>query len=249
MEFLASQLERVSWYFDYDGSLCPHLEVWEKRVYDPERVVALLGALAKKSAKVLWNTGRRPESLGGVHPEYLKYSGYFIQGTAFWDGELQERHLLVKELPPGYITKMEGFFSGHPRFKLEKKPTSLRIAPGPQVSMDQIPEILTQLPEGEPSPWEWIVGHRGAELLPRGFNKGSAVEDGLKRFGESLIPIAIGDDLLDKAAVEVAIARGGYAFVVGESVGWITEVKHRPDQVFFCESPADLHEMLWDLLK
>lgn len=249
MDLLVRKLEHVSWFFDFDGSLCPHQEVWEKRTYNPEDILRLLSELQKKTQKIFWNTGRRPESLGSVHPDYLQYSGYFIQGTAYWDAETQRRELLVDELAADYVQKIEAHFINHARFRLEKKPTSLRIAPGPKVSMDEMPEILAGLPHATPANWNWIVGHRGAELLPVGFDKGSALRDGLRRIGKTSVPVAVGDDVLDRAAIEAAIEADGYAVLVGEGCGWITEVKHRPEQIIFCEHPSDVHQLVWEMLK
>jgi 16S rRNA C1402 (ribose-2'-O) methylase RsmI len=35
---------------------------------------------------------------------------------------------------------------------------------------------------------------------------------------------------------------------VGDACGWVTELKHRPQQIVFCETPARVHELLERLL-
>ena len=85
MPSIFKDLARSAWFLDYDGTLCPHLEVWEERGYRVEDISSAVNNLAKKSCKVMWNTGRRPESLGGVKKQFLDYSGYFIHGSVFWD--------------------------------------------------------------------------------------------------------------------------------------------------------------------
>ncbi len=242
-------LDRSLWFFDYDGSLCPHLEIWEKRSYEPKEIVKLLNRLTKTGAQVYWNTGRRVESLESLDKEYLNHSGYFVQGSFFWDATKHEAVRLAPELPATFVIELQNEFKKYPLYRLEIKPTSMRIAPLEGVSMDAMPQLLKKMVTNTPQNWKWLIGHRGAELLPEGFDKGSGLLSTLKLSAKKSIPIAIGDDLFDKPAVEAALQNNGYAILVGEGCGWITEVAHSSEQIIFFENPEALHRWILELLK
>lgn len=227
-------LNELTFYLDYDGSLCPHLEVWEERVYDPEIILDLMQRLSSKAAGVFWNTGRRPESLASVHKSFMEYSGFFMQGAGFWDHKRQSLEELGPRVPeewaPSYLKKIQQW----PELRLEVKACSLRVAAFQKSARAALEDFVGQELARELPGWRWHLGSRGAELLAEGINKGTALVSAAKKFGG--IPVALGDDVLDRPALEEAIKLGGYGVVVGEHCGWATEIDHKASQLVFCEN-------------
>lgn len=239
----SSVLARTVWFLDYDGSLCPHQEIWEERTYDPVVIHKTLNKLKSREAELFWNTGRRAESLGSVYEPFLEIPGYFIHGSCFW----QDKHDWIGPSVPESLRKAAQEIAHRvPHLKLEIKQTSLRFTPSPGKPLDEVRKALDELAHITPGEWQWISGPRGSELLARGFDKAVAVQREMQtRIGK--IPIAVGDDPLDRPAIEAAIRLGGYGIVVGEGCGWVTEIPHRPDQVIFFEKPHGVLDLIDDL--
>jgi hypothetical protein len=229
-------LKDLYFFLDFDGSLCPHLEVWEGQGYDPQEILSVVSALGKKSGGVYWNTGRRVESLGSVMSDYLLFSGYFIQGSMRWDAKAKTSTLVGPKLPERVVEFYKGLLEGESRLRLEVKASSLRIAPYQSADMSEVHKFVLTNPLPDEFPhWVWHVGARGAEMLARDYDKGFAIRDvesGIKAPG-AFKPVVIGDDLLDRPAVEEALKRDGYAILVGEHCGWATEIDHKAWQVEF----------------
>jgi len=241
-------LARTAWFIDYDGSVCPHQEVWEERVYDPATIQGFVSRLAQKAGGVFWNTGRRPESLGSVHSQFLDQSGYFIHGSFYWDAEKRESVQLGTSLPPGVGDRFAALMSGYPELRLEIKPTGLRVAP---LQLSQLPRarhFAQATRDLVPVGFAWQSSHRGNELLPLGFDKAFAVEREMAKMPLDTIPLAIGDDLMDRPAFVAALERDGFVIPVGDACGWVTELKHTPDQVIYCEDPSRVQELIESLL-
>ncbi len=236
------------WFFlDFDGSLCPHLEVWEERTYDPHDILGVVDKLARKSGGMYWNTGRRPESLGSVLPEFLKYPGYFIQGSLRWDPQQKTGTLCGPPLPAGLAEHYQKLLQEEGRLRLEVKASSLRIAPYQSGDMSELAKFILKHPlPPSHADWVWHVGARGAELLSREYNKGFAIRDVASRVGSEkrFKPVVIGDDLLDRPAVEEALSRQGYAILVGEHCGWATEIEHKAWQVEYFNEASQALEFL-----
>ena len=238
-------LPQTTWFLDYDGSLCPHVEVWEERTYNPNDILEVVEVLASK-AEVFWNTGRRPESLGGVHADFLKQRGYFIQGSAFWEPGYSEAKMLAPLLKIDEFTELLKLADSFKFLRSEIKPTSVRLA---AVKIEDMRELRKNMPRFEsltPPGYFWLLGYRGAELLPNGFSKATAIERSL---AAGKIPVVVGDDVLDRPAAEEAIQRGGFAIVVGEHCGWITEVAHQSDQVLVFSDPFEVQAFIRDLCR
>lgn len=248
MKLLEVPLAKQAWYFDYDGSLCPHQEVWEERTYNPEEIYSAVEGLAARGARIVWNTGRRPESLGSVDARFLNYTGYFVHGSVRWDPP-NRATLIGPALPAGLAEAAARACEPHADLKLEVKPTSLRITPVNEHELDRLFSRLSSFLQTTPEGWAWARGRRGIELLALGHDKSSAVREDARREGAGFIPIAVGDDVFDRPAFEEAFAAGGYAIAVGSGVGWVTELHHNPDQLIFCESPLRVLELLADLIR
>lgn len=238
-------LSKTVWFLDYDGSLCPHQESWEERTYSPAEVLQTLHHLGQRGAHILWNTGRRVESIGGMQPGFLDFSGFFIQGTIYWSAARKEALTLSPPLPAAYGQLIGQILQGQTHYKLELKPTSLRISSlDGEVNpafMTYIQKIVDQTPAG----WRWIYGQRAAELLPEGFDKGSAVvrEMGLP-FAKGLIPVAVGDDLFDRPAFVASLAHGGYAILIGDHVECLADLKGPPDKIMHFATPSGFTDWL-----
>lgn len=227
---ISARLSRTTWMFDYDGTLCPHREVHESRHEDPQHIVGLLKGLEGQGARVLWNTGRRPESLFSLSPLYREFSGYFIQGTQFWDCQRQETILIGRSVSSDLLAAIEELLGEYPLFHLEKKMSSLRLAMTQSQDVVGYGEIQNQLAvrlnaifemprfAHLKGVWEWIVGHRGVELLQTDFGKGRAVIEDLTRNEGRDLYIALGDDHFDRPALCEAAQRGGWAIMIGSAI-------------------------------
>jgi hydroxymethylpyrimidine pyrophosphatase-like HAD family hydrolase len=240
-----SLLSRTQWFLDFDGSLCPHLEVWEERTYDPQKIYQLVKKLHERSRGIVWNTGRRPESLASVHPGFLEFPGYFIHGSVRWDPKAQKSEFLSPKIPDEVGQHFEQILKSHPKLRLEKKPTALRVAPFDPVALPQLTHFVDSSDYVAPQGWDWYLGARGAELLPKGFDKRTALKHELK--GDS-IPVAIGDDHFDGPAFQEALIRGGFAMLVGENCGFVTQMKQQAWQTIYCDDSASVMRKISRLL-
>jgi len=235
---------------DFDGSLCPHLEVWEGQAGDPQEICNVVSKLAAQSGGVYWNTGRRVESLGSLLSDFLLFSGYFVQGSIRWDAGIKKATLVGPEVPAELVTMYQKLLESESRLRLELKPSSLRVAPYQNVNMAELHKFILLNPLPAPiKGWVWHVGARGAELLSTEYNKSFAIRDVVSRVepGQAFKPVVIGDDLLDRPAVEEALKREGYAILVGEHCGWATEIEHKAWQVEFFNEPHQALEFLKSL--
>lgn len=248
MKLSGSILARTAWFLDYDGSVCPHQEVWEERTYNPEEIYGFVTRLAAKAASVQWNTGRRPESLGGVHPGFLERPGYFIQGSVHWDPVAKLAKRIGPDLPPGIADIFETALEKYPELRLEVKPTGLRVAPVQTGTMARVAHFAEATRDLTPVGWTWMVGHRGTELMADGYDKARALVEEMPKFPAGTLPVVVGDDIPDRPAFIEALARGGFVIPVGDACGWVTELKHRPDQVVFCENPSRVQALVERLL-
>ena len=237
-------LKDIVWFFDYDGSLCPHQEVWELRAYNPQEIKDVLEHLKNLGSQIYWNTGRRPESLGDVQLDFLDYPGYFIQGAAVWDEKTKKARALAPLLPQDWVKKFTDTELFEEKvFRKEAKPHSFRVAPAQLAFLRELKAKVHSF--GAPKGWKWVVGYRGAELLPEGFDKGSAIRLYYENSANSKkIPIAVGDDALDLPAIKECIERGGYGILVGEHCGWITNLPHKAQQLMYFDRPKDLHDYI-----
>lgn len=247
---LSRFLDQSVWFFDYDGSLCPHTEIWEERAYDPQGILQILSDFESRIAALYWNTGRRLRSLAEVDEGFLRFSGYFMHGTSYWDAGERRETVLSPHLPKDFVESFtEKIASESGWLKFEVKATGLRIAP---IKLNQL-DRLYSWSEGLLSPdgFTWHQNHRAVELAPDSFDKGSAIRHALSKLKvkkANPLPVAIGDDVSDRAAIAEVLKLGGHALLVGEGCGWITEIPHRADQINFFEAPIDVHRFLQNLL-
>lgn len=245
-----AHLKDLVFFLDFDGSLCPHLEVWEERSYDPTGIESIVNRLHSLSRGVFWNTGRRVESLASVNENFLKLNGYFIQGSMRWDASQRQEKLCGPSVPQSLAKFYEENMQGQGTLRLEVKMSSLRVAPYQSGSLNDVGVLLDKvpLPKEFETAWHWHRGARGAELLAKGFDKSFALVDYYSHASSSgAIPVAVGDDSLDRPAIEEALNRGGYAILVGEHCGWATEIEHKAWQITYCDQPSDVLNLLSQL--
>ncbi len=248
MSFDRRFLDRCLWFFDYDGTLCPHQEVWEERRYDPQQIYQLATELKKKSSDLLWNTGRRTESLFSVEKQFQDISGYFIQGSQFWNAKSKQLEQLSPPVDPHIVSLWTNEIAQYKHMRFEAKISSCRIATTNPDHSHQIANVVQSI-SPPPQNWQWHLGGRGAELLCNGFNKASVIDHYLSTHSKKdSIVIAAGDDFFDKPAIEKALQLGGYAILVGPHCGWITEIPHHPSHVLYFDTPSDLHNFLRNLM-
>ncbi len=247
MRSLLRDLSKSVYFLDYDGTLCPHLEVWEGVGYNPQDIQVTVQNLARKSLGVWWNTGRRTESLQAVNNELIKYPGFFVQGSVYWNPIEGKKELIGKELPQSFVTALsERMRSEESHYRLEIKPTAARVASFRKTQKKYLRKFVDSLGIEIPSGWEWRIGDRGAEFLLKNCSKGSALQYAFENrlVARGSIPVVAGDDVFDRPAMEFALQNGGYAILVGEGCGWITEIPHRSSQVVFFREPKDFLQFL-----
>ena len=81
-----------------------------------------------------------------------------------------------------------------------------------------------------------------------GFDKSFALKDYYSEPStHGAIPVAVGDDSLDRPAIEEALNRGGYAILVGEHCGWATEIEHKAWQINYFNEPSEVLKFLAQL--
>ena len=236
-------MPKTLWFLDYDGSVCPHQEIWEPRKYSSDDILTTVKHLAEQTQGVYWNTGRRVKSLESVNPGFLSFPGFFVHGSIFWSPESKKETILARTLDTSFVNWIEKKIEGEKNWlRLEVKPTALRITPLKLEKIFEVEEFLKKLTlPGAGQDWHWQFGPRGAEFLLKNFNKGTALQKGLAESKNPLaLPVVVGDDFQDSYAVREALRRNGHALLVGENCGWITEIPHKPDQVHFFESASDV---------
>jgi len=246
MRALLRDLSKSVCFLDYDGTLCPHLEVWEDRIYGVQDIYHSVQSLAKKTLGVWWNTGRRVESLKSVSEKFLEHSGFFIQGSYHWDAEQKKLDQLGVSFPQEYSGHLLERFKSETQYRLELKSTGARVVALRKTQKKFVKKFVDTLGLNLEGGWEWRIGERGAELLHEKFSKGKALEYAFEKgfVPANAIPVVAGDDLFDRPAMEFALSRGGYAILVGDACGWITEIPHRSSQVVFFREPKDFLQFL-----
>ena len=246
MRALIKDLSKCAFFLDYDGTLCPHTEVWEERVYNPQEIYSAVMQASRNVKSVMWNTGRRVESLAGVSENFLKFSGFFVQGSVLWDSSTGTQKTIGPKIPASLVGALQDLVQFEVQYRLEIKETGARLAPIRRTQRKNIRKFIEGLNFVLPDDWEWRIGDRGAELLHKGFSKGLAVAHAYenKLVPSDAIPVVAGDDLFDRSAMEFALARGGYAILLGDGCGWITQIPHRSSQVIFFREPKDFLQFL-----
>jgi len=238
-------LLKSCWFFDYDGSLCPHLEVWEEHNYDSGLILQTLLKLQKKSRGVYWNTGRRLESLLRVNADYGLIPGYFVHGSYSWDTKNLEQ--LGEPLPPEWEEKLRTALKDFPGLRLEIKPTALRVASTKIPPGQDLRSFRHKMESIAPPGWKWHIGHRGMELLQDTCTKATGLQRTLALMPKDTLPLAVGDDPLDGPALREALVRGGIAVLIGENCGFMSEIPHKSSQILYFEDPSKFHEYLEEL--
>jgi trehalose 6-phosphate phosphatase len=111
--------------------------------------------------------------------------------------------------------------------------------PHPGTDIPQLKRALSYLMEQIGEGLKLIAGHAVFEIQLRGFDKGRAIRRFMKtRPFLGRRPVFIGDDEIDRAGFDAALARGGLAFTVGIDLPGMSGRFANPDEV-----RAWLHEL------
>jgi trehalose 6-phosphate phosphatase len=111
--------------------------------------------------------------------------------------------------------------------------------PHPGTDIPQLKGALSYLMEQIGEGLKLIAGHAVFEIQLRGFDKGRAIRRFMKtRPFLGRRPVFIGDDEIDRAGFDAALARGGLAFSVGIDLPGMSGRFANPDEV-----RAWLHEL------
>ena len=114
--------------------------------------------------------------------------------------------------------------------------------PSPETDVERLKRALSCLMgriAGTGNALKLIAGHAVFEIQLQGFDKGRAIRRFMKTkpfLGR--MPVFIGDDEIDRAGFEAALARGGLAFSVGIDLPGVSGRFANPDEV-----RAWLHEL------
>lgn len=230
--------DEISLFLDVDGTLID-IAPRPQDVVVPAALIGDLVAVAQRlDGALVLNSGRsiaqidrlfRPLRFcaAGVHGAELRFSS---------DGEVQQEPAAA--LPSAFRASLDALSRRFPGALVEDKGAS--VALHYRFCAERRAELLAtieaQLAQQEDDSLMILPGHFVFEVKRKGYDKGTAVSALMEAKSFSgRVPVAIGDDVTDEAAFQVALARGGYAFSVGQEVAGLSG---------YFETPADVRRWL-----
>lgn len=226
--------DEISLFLDVDGTLID-IAPRPRDVVVPAALIGDLvaaaqrldGALALISGRSIAEIDRlfRPLRFcaAGVHGAELRFSS---------DGEVQQAPSAA--LPSAFRDRLDALSQRFPGALVEDKGAS--VALHYRFCADRRAELLAAidalLVQQKDDSLMILPGHFVFEVKRKGYDKGTAVAALMET--ESFagrVPVAIGDDVTDEAAFEIALARGGYAFSVGREVAGLSGYFETPGDV------------------
>jgi trehalose 6-phosphate phosphatase len=229
---------RWALFLDVDGTLLDLAETPEQ-VYVPERLKALLRALAERmDGAVALISGRTIDNLDELFtPVQLCASGVHGAERRDANGHIARASIDTSKLQ-SVREELTRFIHSHEGLLLEDKSFAIalhyRLAPQLQeAALAVVTSILDRLGH------EYVLqaGKCVYEIRPRAWTKGTAVRAFLSEPSfAGRVPIYIGDDVTDEHAFDVVNELGGLSVRVGDAAA--TSARFRLPRV------ADVHEWL-----
>lgn len=210
--------EAIAWFFDVDGTVAEIAESPDAVRVDPE-FAALIAALHRQSQGALALVSGRPiADLDALFPgaRYAAAGQHGLERRGA-NGAVTSLAREQGAALDGARAFLEELVARHRGLRLEVKPHSLalhyRQAPALASFVHRTMRTLVQ---GLGAGYTLQPGKRIVELLPKGSDKGTAVEAFLAEppfAGRT--PVFVGDDLTDEHAFAIVNAREGYSVKVG----------------------------------
>lgn len=209
-------LDRHALFLDIDGTLL-EFQARPDAVRSPPELRALLSSLFERMKGALALVSGRPiTDIDRVfHPEaYPAAGGHGVELRFEGGADIQSETL---EFPKQLVESMQGFVSEHEGLLLEVKPAgiALHYRQRPELQTE-IQVMLEELSTHLDDRFTMLAGKMVVEFLPRGYDKGTAVETFLKHSPfAGRCPVFIGDDVTDEKAFAIVNHRGGHSIRVG----------------------------------
>jgi trehalose 6-phosphate phosphatase len=237
--------DKVALFLDLDGTVLDIAQVPEE-VTTPPDLTAVLGRLqARLGGALAVLTGRKIEDVDRLlSPLRLPAAGVHGSEIRFEpEGKIETGS---REVPAGLVEAVRDFVAATPGLLLEHKGISIavhyRAVPKMQPALET---ELRRLLDHHGSRLALSHGRRVFELVPEGATKGTALARLMRspRFRQR-VPVVIGDDQPDEAALAAAAELGGLGLKVegehfpaggthfkgpGEVRAWLRTLAERPD--------------------
>lgn len=206
-----------AWFFDVDGTVAEIAETPDAARVDPG-LAALIARLHRQSGGALALVSGRPVGevdalFPGTHYAVAGQHGIERRGA---DGRVVRAADLVRPLDDARRF-LEDVVRRHAGLRLEVKPASLAVhyRQAPRLA-GFVHRTMRTLARGLGDEYRLQPGKRVLELLPRGPDKGAAVEAFLAEAPfAGRTPVFVGDDLTDEHAFAIVNERDGYSVKVG----------------------------------
>ncbi len=226
----------IGLFLDVDGTLLDLAPRPEAVVVKPELLADLSVAERSLGGALALVSGRPIETLdqlfaplrlcaAGVHGAEIRRrphgSVVTVAEGRLSDEAWQTLNELLVEFPGSYAENKGVSFAVH--------------YPGPSTDISRLKQALSSLMERVATPGQvlrLIAGHAVFEVQVQGFDKGRAIRRFMKArpfLGRK--PVFIGDDEIDRAGFDAALARGGLAFSVGVEFPGLSGMFAGPDAV------------------
>jgi trehalose 6-phosphate phosphatase len=211
--------DELAWFFDVDGTIAEIAPTPDAVVVEPA-IASLVARLHERSGGALALVSGRPISaidalFTGTHYPAAGQHGLERRGA---DGVVrraeQREGQDALERAQAYLADVA---ARNPGLRLEVKPAALALhyRQAPRLG-GFVHRTMQSLQRGLGERFVLQPGKRIVELLPRGSDKGTAVEAFMAEppFA-GRVPVFVGDDLTDEHAFAIVNALGGYSVKVG----------------------------------
>lgn len=209
---------RAALLLDLDGTMIDIAPTPDSVVVPPELPVALARLVARLDGAVAVITGRTiPVADGLLGPVVTAIAGEHgasIRHLA--DGPIERAS--VPPVPPAWLEAAERAVAGFPGALVERKEAGFvlhyRLAPEAEEALHAVARAIA-------GPGFVVMPAKMAwEIKPAGIDKGRAVARIMARAPfAGRIPVYVGDDVTDEAAIEAAHGLGGYGLRVAPAFG------------------------------
>ncbi|HEV2186396.1 MAG TPA: trehalose-phosphatase [Stellaceae bacterium] len=226
----------IGLFLDVDGTLLDLAPRPEAVIVKPELLIDLQAAERSLGGALALVSGRPIETLdslfaplrlcaAGIHGAEIRRQPdgavVSVADSRLGDGAWQALTQLLAEFPGSYAENKGVSFAVH--------------YPDPGTDIARLQQALSSLMDGIAAPGQvlkLIAGRAVFEVQVHGFDKGRAIRRFMKAkpfLGRK--PVFIGDDEIDRAGFDEALARGGLAFSVGVEFPGLSGVFAGPNSV------------------
>lgn len=231
---------KVALFLDLDGTVLDIAQSPTEVITPPDLTAALRRLQAQLDGAVAILTGRKIEDVDRLlAPLRLPAAG--VHGSEFRLEPAGDVEIGSREVPARLVDAVADFVASIPGLLLEHKGISVAVHYRAVPEMRPILETeLRRLLDHHGSSLALSHGRRVFELVPEGTSKGTALARLMRspRFRER-IPVVIGDDMPDEAALAAAAEFGG--------IGLKVQGEHFAAGETHFQGPGDVRRWLRDL--